>query len=181
MIDYMEKIEGLLGDCAGRENKCFFTGHRFLPEKELPSIKRLLKSEILKMIESGAFIFLNGGAAGFDLLAAEIVLDLKARMPEVKLYMYYPYMDQPKYFDKASKALWERTMREADGYSFACASYTKIAFHIRNHAMADEAAHCIAYCTEPVGGTYSTLRYAEKAGCSVINLANMLFYGGTEN
>lgn len=165
---------------SDRRRQCFFTGHRDLPEQEIGNIRNLLRAEILKMTDKGVYNFLNGGAMGFDLLAADEVLKLRRQMPEIRLYMYYPYVEQAKYFSSEAKRMWQRTLREADGYVYITPSYSKAAYHMRNHAMADDAVYCIAYCTETTGGTASTVKYAEKKGCKIFNLAEEIFWKGLD-
>ena len=61
---------------------CAFTGHRVLEDKHLD---KALKNEIEGMIKQGVTTFYNGGAIGFDLLAAETVLKLKKKHRDVRL------------------------------------------------------------------------------------------------
>ena len=52
---------------------CIFTGHRTLPGDLLP-LRQALRRKILQLAAEGFTRFASGGAAGFDLLAAELIL-----------------------------------------------------------------------------------------------------------
>ena len=73
---------------------CAFTGHRpqnlpfgFNEEDErCIDLKKTLREQIINLIETEDVThFITGMALGVDLYAAEIVLDLKARYPEITL------------------------------------------------------------------------------------------------
>ena len=56
---------------------CAFTGHRQLPAGKREELSLLLDGYLLEFYRAGFRIFRNGGAIGFDLLAAERVLALR--------------------------------------------------------------------------------------------------------
>ena len=68
-----------------REKTCCFTGHR-----KLPSIwgrwklAAKLEKAIVEQINNGIRFFGAGGALGFDTLAAQTVLKLKKKYPDIK-------------------------------------------------------------------------------------------------
>ena len=57
---------------------CCFTGHRNIPFSEREQILSVLTEKIEELISTGIAVFINGGALGFDTLAAQTVLELKA-------------------------------------------------------------------------------------------------------
>ena len=61
-----------------REKCCCFTGHRRIPEQEMLWVRRRLREEILDLAQKGVDTFLTGGALGFDTLAAQEVLRMRA-------------------------------------------------------------------------------------------------------
>ena len=69
---------------------CFFSGHRIMEKKEFALCKSLLREEILNKINEGVTRFIAGGAIGFDTMAAEAVLDLRADYTDIKLVLYLP-------------------------------------------------------------------------------------------
>ena len=60
---------------------CCFTGHRRIPPEAVAPLRERLEAEIESLIRQGVRYFGAGGALGFDTLAAEAVLDLKAVYP----------------------------------------------------------------------------------------------------
>ena len=64
---------------------CCFTGHRII--KITPELVQRLRDAIVDVIGKGVMEFYNGGAIGFDMLAAETVIELKAEYPDIKLHM----------------------------------------------------------------------------------------------
>ena len=78
---------------------CAFTGHRpqnlpfgFNEEDECCiNLKKTLREQIINLIENeGVTHFISGMAIGVDMYAAEIVLDLKARYPNITLESAIP-------------------------------------------------------------------------------------------
>ena len=62
-----------------RNITCCFTGHRDMPAGEAEQVRRWLKAVVLNLYQShGVRYFGAGGALGFDTLAAETVLELRA-------------------------------------------------------------------------------------------------------
>ena len=75
-----------------RKHRVCFTGHR--PEKlDMPEgkVKSALLREIMKAIEDGFNVFISGMARGVDMLATEIVLELKEEHPDIKLIAAVPF------------------------------------------------------------------------------------------
>ena len=67
-----------------------------------------------------------------------------------------------------------RQIADADEVRVLAPRYYDGCMQARNRYMVDRASVCIAYLTETRGGTAGTVRYAEKQGISVINLADAL-------
>lgn len=64
-----------------------FTGHRTLPEENLPEIAERLENALIALIEQDYCYFSAGGALGFDTLAAQTVLRLRERYPQIRLIL----------------------------------------------------------------------------------------------
>ena len=135
---------------------CAFTGHRFLG-KDFSEKK--LKKEIERVISMGVTDFYNGMAMGFDLLAAEIVLSLKKKYPQIRLICCVPFYGQEKYYSDEDKKRYVTVLKKADISLQLSDQYTKDCMHKRNRYMADWADILIAYCNKPTGGTAYTVEY----------------------
>ena len=61
-----------------------FSGHRHISPDRAPTLMRNLDGTIVRLYEEGVTTFYCGMAMGFDLMAAESVLNLRAHHPEVR-------------------------------------------------------------------------------------------------
>ena len=116
--------------------------------------------------------FYDGGAIGFDMLAAETVIDLKAEYPDIKLHMLLPCPpeEQVKGWNKSQIARYEKILKAANSVTVVSENYTKTCMKQRNERLVELADFCICYCTNPRSGTGQTVRMAERKGIKIINL-----------
>ena len=138
---------------------CVFTGHRELPS-DFP--KRKLKSTIEGLISSGVDTFLCGMAVGFDLLAAETVLALQKKHPQIKLIACIPCIGQEKYFSKADQKRYVSSVKKANEQVILADSYYRGCMQARDKYMAERGDIMIAYCTKSEGGAAYTVRCFQK-------------------
>lgn len=138
---------------------CVFTGHR-----ELGSdfSKKKLKDEIKGLILQGVDTFLCGMAIGFDLLAAETVLSLKRKNPQIRLVACIPCIGQEKYFSKADQKRYVSALQKADEKVMLSDSYYKGCMQVRDKYMAERGDVMLAYCKKRDGGTAYTVRCFKK-------------------
>jgi len=73
-----------------RERTCCFTGHRELPITGQKELAIRLEETIIGLIERGVQFYGARGARGFDALAAQTVLNLKNRYPNIRLILVLP-------------------------------------------------------------------------------------------
>ena len=120
-----------------RERACFFTGHRKLPANRLEQIRKLLERKIKDLIEyKDVDTFIAGGAIGFDMLAAETVLDLKMKFPKIKLYLYLPCYNQISRWTSNNQFKWRMMMSRVDDYIYVTdGNYTEGCMQKRNFKM----------------------------------------------
>ncbi len=155
------------------ENKsACFTGHRDLEPVKVPIIREKLREILIKYIEEGYTDFYNGGAIGFDMLSAEAVLELKGIYPHIKLHIIQPCADQTKLWRGDSVVRYEKIISLADEVKCLSPVYYNGCMQARNRYMVDNSGLCIAYLTSTTGGSAGTVRYAEKNGVTVINIAD---------
>ena len=79
-----------------RAQTCFFSGHRKLPNDQLKEIEQRLEEEIVRCINAGYRFFGAGGALGFDTMAAQKIIELKAIYPDIKLILVLPCVSQTR-------------------------------------------------------------------------------------
>lgn len=138
---------------------CAFTGHRVLDA--LFSVRKL-KKEIKKLILAGVDTFYNGMAMGFDLLAAEKVLELKKKYPHIRLILCIPCYNQERNFSEKDKAVYAMIYKKADEKEVLSDHYYRGCMQNRNRYMVEHADVLIAHCNKEEGGAAYTVKYFKK-------------------
>ena len=128
----------------------------------------------MEQIEQGAVCFRAGGAMGFDTLAAEAVLSLRARYPQIRLELFLPFPEQTLKWPADAIRAYEKIIQAADAIHYTCPSYSMAAYRLRNRQLVENAQVCIAYLTDSTGGTAYTCALALKNGLELINLGDEL-------
>lgn len=154
-----------------REKTCCFTGHRKLPFWGRRKVAAKLEKTIINLIDRGIRFFGAGGALGFDTLAAQTVLRLKKKYPDIKLILVLPCLTQARGWPTEDVEEYERIKAQADKVIYTAQEYTKGCMHKRNRHLVDHSSVCVCYLTKDNGGTAYTVDYAEKRGLEIINLA----------
>ena len=157
-----------------KECSVCFTGHRQILPHHMQLIPQRLEYAISWLTRQGFTNFIAGGAVGFDMLAAEAVLRARQCGAGVTLFLALPCRDQTaRWKNPHTLARYERLIREADDVFYLQEAYTATCMHARNRFMVDHSAVCMAYYNNGGGGgTAYTIRYAEKQGLPIVNLAN---------
>ena len=154
-----------------RLHRCCFTGHR--PEK-LQKSERAIRSELEKQIRQvvadGYTTFITGMARGTDIIAGEIVLQLRRQNHFIRLICACPY---PGFEDGWSSVWQERyrnIMEAADLVRYITPGYSRSCFQIRNEWMVNHSARVIAVYNGQPSGTKNTIDYAHRQGVPVIQI-----------
>ncbi len=159
---------------------CCFTGYReekspFPYDPQNPEYIRF-ENKLLKTIGQtlcdGYDTFYCGGATGFDLLAAELLLLLR-RSHEFRLIVAVPFKGQENRFSEAWKARYNAVLSAADEVVYVSQQYHMRCYADRNEYMVDNSERVIAFCDGKKGGTLNTLRYARKKQREIINIAEL--------
>lgn len=156
-----------------RETTACFTGHRQLREPADNIADRLSKT-LIDLIQSGYQTFCAGGARGFDALAAETVLALKPRFPQIQLVLMLPFPEQYKQegtWTQTEIEQYHRVQAKASQVITVAPAYSPGIYYQRNKLLVDSSSVCIAYKTRESSGTGHTVRYAQKQGFLIMNLA----------
>lgn len=160
---------------------CCFTGYR--PEKmpfllnngqaEYNEFYNKLKAAIVDAVADGFDTFYNGGAVGFDIIAAEIVIELKKEY-DIKLYLALPFPEQADRYRGEWLARYEKIVAACDGKTYACESYFPAGYQMRNEYMVDNSERVITYFNGQKGGTANTIRYALRKGKNIVNTCDYI-------
>lgn len=148
-----------------------FSGHRNLPQ-DCTELQANLEKAIIGLIHSGVVFFGNGGAVGFDALAATTVLWLKEDYPHIRLVMVLPCPPEQqslRWNDEQKKRYYE-ILGQADKVRILSPQYTNSCMYDRNRHMVDNSAYLICYLREKRGGTFYTVNYAERQGIKILRL-----------
>lgn len=148
-----------------------FTGHRELPENKLDVIADRIEKEVEYLIKKGYRNFESGGALGFDILTAQVVLKLKKKYPHINLILILPCKEQSKYWGKNDIKIYDAIKKKADKIVYTSEFYYKGCMHKRNRKLVAKASVCLCYLEKNSGGTFYTVHYAEAKGLKLINIA----------
>ena len=148
-----------------------FTGHREI--RETASITSLLNKTLTELIENGVTDFYAGGAQGFDMLCERAVLDIKEKIPQVRLNLILPCPPeiQTAKWNSSEKEEYYSILCAADSVKILSEKYYDGCMKRRNQALVMLSDICVCYCTRPRSGTGQTVRMAQEYNLNVINLA----------
>ena len=160
-------MEQLRIETTEKITSCAFTGHRRLGEDFDPE---RLKKEIESCVSRGVSLFYCGMTAGFDLYAAECVVELKRKLPFLRLAACIPCDGQEKYFSFEDKKRYVKILAACDEKILLAERYFRGCMQRRNAYMAERADALIAYCRKERGGAAHTLNCFLKKGKPVFNV-----------
>lgn len=156
-----------------RNRTACFTGHRKIPAGTTEQITFELRKAIIGLIEKGYLYFAAGGALGFDTLAAQTVLELRERYPNIKLILVLPCLSQTRGWSASDIDTYEEIKSNANKIVYTSQEYTRGCMHKRNRHLVDNSSACICYLTERTGGTAYTVDYAAKNNLTIINIGEI--------
>ena len=155
-----------------KEKTACFTGHRELREP-YEVIYSKTQKVVEKLIQQGYRYFGAGGARGFDSLAAEVVLALKAKYPHIHLILVLPFYKQyehEKNWKITEIAQHEKHKKMAAKVVYTQEVYSSGCYYKRNRHLVDFSSVCIAYQYKTTGGTAYTTKYAHDKGVKIIEI-----------
>lgn len=157
---------------------CCFSGHRpsKLPwrynesDPRCAEFKDRLFAVVGAVYESGIKHFIVGMALGCDMYCAEAVISLKRRHSDITLQAAIPYRGQADGLSENNRRRYERVLAECDEVTVIAESYTPACMAMRNRFMVDNSSVLVACYDGVSGGTWNTIRYAQKKDIEVIQL-----------
>ena len=156
-----------------------FTGHRkqrlMQENKDYRNFSGQIRGKVITMIknlyEEGFREFYSGMAEGFDMIAAEAVLQLKEQYEDMTLAAAIPFRAQAEWFDPQDQLLYRELLKKADRVVMLSEKYYRGCYLRRDTYMVSRASMVIAYWDNVCnGGTYHTVKKAVETGREVINL-----------
>ena len=169
---YAERYAGMTQE----QQTCCLTGHRVIPPGEEKKIMVRAQNILLRLIrEKNVRYFGVGGAVGFDMLAAEYLLELKAhreRQIKVISVLPYPAWQETEDWTDALRLREDRILRACDKIVYVRPEFEKRVFLLRDQKLVDGSAYCVSYCNRPRTGTAYTVKYAMDHGVKVYNASS---------
>ncbi len=153
---------------------CAFSGHRQIYRIHSDILPTRLSGLIDTLIEAGVVRFCSGGATGFDLLAAELVLKKRNEGKNVSLSMILPCRDQALFWPAGTRAQYKHILSGANEVEYISDKYNRFCMHQRNRRLVDEADILLCYLMRAASGTAYTRNYAAEQKKKVINIADLL-------
>ena len=181
MNDYLANIRKILIDknMALSKVTCCFTGHRpqSLPwkfdeqDERCLKMKEKLKMEIINAIKTGYTTFISGMALGFDMICAEMVLELKRTYSDIKLVGAIPCKTQDRFWKAKDKQRYKSLLAQLDKVRCIYDDYIGPECMLeRNRFMVNNSSLIIALFNGTNGGTKKTIDYAKKQGVKIVIL-----------
>lgn len=177
-----KKIQEIIDECEEikfdiKSHTVCFTGHR---SQKLPwgfnendprcvIMKKKLKEIIEKAILDGYDRFITGMALGFDMICAEIVLELKKKYKHIKLIGALPCENQDCKWPIQEQKRYRKLREKLD--CIRCIYDTYIGPECmleRNRYMINNSSMLIALFNGQNGGTKSTIEYAKKKCLEIV-------------
>ena len=145
---------------------CAFTGHRIL-QKDFDY--NLLDKVIFNLINGGTKNFYCGMATGFDLAAAESVLQYKKDF-EINLIACIPCLGQEKAYSQKNKERYLKILESCSQTVVLSEEYFEGCMFVRDRYMVDNCNVLVTYQRRKSGGTSYTVNYAKSKGVNIIEL-----------
>ena len=156
-----------------KKDTCCFTGHRKIRKGDEAAIRVKIREQVLPLLEQGVTTFVVGGAMGFDMLAAETLLDLREKEGRaLRLVSALPFLQWRENWPREAVEREDRILQGSDEILISAGSYSRQSYLHRDRRMVDASSVCIAYCSRRGGGTAYTVRYAIRQGVPVVNIAD---------
>ena len=165
------KYRTMNGILSEKSKSLAFTGHRTIPVERQDEIRARLVEAVSVACKSGITCFYSGMAMGFDLMAAETVLSLKGRYPDIRFIAVVPFRRQNYRWPSMEKERYQKIISQADRVIVLSEYYFKGCLLRRNDFMLEQSCGVIAlYDGKLYGGTFYTWREAMKKGMDIVNL-----------
>ncbi len=145
-----------------------FFGHSSITDSN--TLKALLNETIRGVICTNEKVsFYLGGYGDFDKLSAQVCRSVKKDFPNTETVFISPYFSAS--YQKKIKEMEQIGLYDASIYPPLESVPPRVAIVKRNEWIANNADLIIAYVTHSHGGAYQAIKYAEKIGKRIINLA----------
>ena len=133
-------------------------------------IKIKLREKLLDLYNNGYTTFLSGMAEGFDMIAADVVLDLKKEYSDIALVSVIPFTGQTLSFTPQQTEHHNDILNNCDSKIILYEHYFKGVFFLRNDFLINNCSYLVTYYDGQKGGTQYTNGKAKKNLIPIINI-----------
>lgn len=131
---------------------CAITGHRpsrfsFGYDEEhfkCIELKKIFYNKFLDLINKGVEVFFSGMALGVDIWAAEVVIDLRKRFPNIKLICVLPCETQADRWAPNQRERYFNIIEKSQSSIYISNKYTRDCMYKRNKYMVDNSDVIVA-------------------------------------
>ena len=159
---------------------CCFSGYR--PEKMPPDLPegspafaellQRLRQYIPRASRAGYRHFLSGMSRGFDLWAAEAVLELQEQGCAIDLWAAVAYPGMEQYWEPEWQQRYHAVLSHAAKVFPVSGKYARECYTLRDRFLVEQSSRCICFFDGTPGGTAYTVQYARRSGLAIDNLAD---------
>lgn len=143
-----------------REHKTIIQDHNLFTTSLTTSEQLVL--ELSNLISEGYHTFLGGMAEGFDLLAAEIVLQLIDGNKSVKFIAVIPFKSQANNFSQENKRRYLGILDRCDSNIILSDKYFAGCYSVRNDFLVENSSVLVTNFNGTKGGTEYTVKQGVK-------------------
>lgn len=163
---------------------CCFSGSR--PEKlgfdwqREPYFFDVLRTDLRAAIRHAVDLeyrrFITGMSRGFDLWAAEEVINLQREFPHLELICALPFHGMSSHWEPYWREMFTRAHEGADYEVYLSDRFLPGCYHARDNYMVQQSSRVICWNNGTSGGTAYTCKYAERRGVTLDNI-HRPYYG----
>lgn len=163
---------------------CCFSGSR--PEKLgfdwqrepyfLDVLRTDLRAAIRHAVELEYHRFITGMSRGFDLWAAEEVINLQREFPHLQLIAAIPFAGMETRWEPYWRDLYTQICEHCEYESQMSDRFVSGCYHARDEYMVRHSSRVICWNNGTSGGTAYTCKYAERRGVTLDNI-HRPYYG----
>jgi uncharacterized phage-like protein YoqJ len=117
----------------------------------------------------GYRVFISGMAAGFDLAAAEAVVQLKTSHSDVRLVAAIPFLGQSVGYNADDRRRYDDLVGAADEVRVLADRYSHGCYWRRDDWMVERSRRIVCWYDGSSGGTRYTVRRALACGLEIVN------------
>lgn len=159
-----------------REKVFCFSGHRTISDFDFPMVQQRTEELIRRLLNRGFNTAIVGGAVGFDLLALRLLIEIRKEYTELQIWGVFPFSGYDSKWTLAQREEYAALIPQLDKLVYISDKGGSEAFLERNRKMVEGSSALICYYNESRkrSGTGQCVRYAQKLGLEVINIADFL-------